>query len=545
MFKRKFSAAKGGDGSENEPPVSFTGLAHEPDVAEPPPINDRRRVRPVPAKPRRNVLARLRIRKKLMVLHTAFSLGLAAILLVTLKPSLDEIVERSEINEAKALLDAMLPTLDPAALEGSVEVRPGVQMRVGAASALGLGTASASEASAVPGRSIEALRTAGERVAVAFVPRASGEPVYVAMSVRIDEARAAVWRLYGVLTAALLAVYALVALSLETMVLPSTVYAPIRRLLEADRAVQEGRATEELIGDEDIPEDELGEIMRSRNGAVVKLREQEAALSEVVKKLAEVADDLRKKNHLLETAKRNLADADRLASLGMMSAGIAHELNTPLAVLKGLTEKLEAGEGNTDKASAALMVRVVRRLERLGESLLDFARVRPPLSVRSDVRELVSEAITLVRLDREQTAAIESRIAEPLFVSCDADRMVQVFVNLLRNAMEAAGSARGALVVVDAGVTERDGHRQAVISIADNGKGIDAAALPRLFEPFFSTRLDARGTGLGLAVAEGIVREHGGMIAAGNRTDARGAVFEVLLPMDVPSQIVEAEGVTA
>jgi len=177
--------------------------------------------------------------------------------------------------------------------------------------------------------------------------------------------------------------------------------------------------------------------------------------------------------------------------------------------------------------------------------LLDFARVRPPLSVRSDVRELVSEAITLVRLDREQTAAIESRIAEPLFVSCDADRMVQVFVNLLRNAMEAAGSARGALVVVDAGVTERDGHRQAVISIADNGKGIDAAALPRLFEPFFSTRLDARGTGLGLAVAEGIVREHGGMIAAGNRTDARGAVFEVLLPMDMPSQIVEAEGVTA
>ncbi len=382
----------------------------------------------------------------------------------------------------------------------------------------------------------------GERVAVVFVPRAGGEPVFYAMGVEIAGAREAVWRLYAVVMVALLAVYGLVALALETLVLPATVYAPIRRMLEADRAVREGRTGEELVAEEDMPADELGEIMRSRNGAVVMLREKEAELSAAVAQLAESADDMRKKNHLLETAKRNLADADRLASLGMMSAGIAHELNTPLAVLKGLTEKLEQGGGTTDAASAALMARVVRRLERLGESLLDFARVRPPESRPSDLRELVGEAITLVRLDREGTAAIESRLAGPVMVSCDADRMVQVFVNLLRNAVDAVRGEREGVVVVEGGLTERDGCALAVVAISDNGKGIDAAVLARLFEPFVSTRLDSRGTGLGLAVAEGIVREHGGMIAAGNRTDGRGAVFEVILPVGPDEQGSAARG---
>src|SRR5205823_1495818 len=92
----------------------------------------------------------------------------------------------------------------------------------------------------------------------------------------------------------------------------------------------------------------------------------------------------------------------RLASLGMMSAGIAHELNTPLAVVKGLVERLNASPGKSlDAAQAALMLRVVNRLERLGESLLDFARVRPPLSRPVDLRAVVDEAATLVKLDRD------------------------------------------------------------------------------------------------------------------------------------------------
>src|SRR5205814_10689547 len=128
-------------------------------------------------------------------------------------------------------------------------------------------------------------------------------------------------------------------------------------------------------------------------------------------RLEQVANDLKRKNHLLETARRNLADADRLASLGMMSAGIAHELNTPLTVLKGLVEKLNSHPRELDKTQAALMLRVVPRLERLGDSLLDFARARQPSIRRVPLAPLVQETMLLVGLDRDAgSVAITSTV---------------------------------------------------------------------------------------------------------------------------------------
>jgi len=235
----------------------------------------------------------------------------------------------------------------------------------------------------------------------------------------------------------------------------------------------------------------------------------------------------------------------------MMSAGLAHELNTPLAVIKGLAEKLnaDAAAGETRKSlssvEAALLVRVVGRLERLSESLLDFARARPPTSRSTVIRPLVDEACTLVRLDRESAAAvIANSVPEGLTAWCDGDRIVQVLVNLLRNAVDAIGSrtakgrtgAAGAHIRVaaeESGATAVGGYQ---ITITDNGPGIDPDVLPRLFQPFATTRLDSRGTGLGLATSEGIVREHGGVLLARNllTTESRvaGAVFEIVLPAE-------------
>src|SRR5262249_55498056 len=138
-------------------------------------------------------------------------------------------------------------------------------------------------------------------------------------------------------------------------------------------------------------------------------------------------------------------DADRLASLGIMSAGIAHELNTPLAVIKGLTERMnrqvDGGRPSLDTAEAQLMLRVVNRLERLSESLLDFARVRPPATRPAEIKALIDEALTLVRLDREaQGTEITNLTTDPIDCECDSDRIVQVLVNLVRNALDAARS---------------------------------------------------------------------------------------------------------
>ncbi|MBL9033063.1 MAG: HAMP domain-containing histidine kinase [Phycisphaerae bacterium] len=472
----------------------------------------------------------MRVRKKVLTLHTVFSLAAAIVLVVPLRPAISDVVEKAEFTEARALLRVLLadPTSETTTWS---RVAPEADVRRGSAQELGLPESIASAARAQPRTPVNMHGDDGSVGATACVPGPEGES-FVRVMVRIPEARQAVWQLYGLTAVALLAIYALVAAALELFILPQHVYEPISRMLDADAAVREGNAAEEMIPERLIPADELGELMRSRNAAVMALRRQERALAEALGELERVATDLKRKNHLLETARRNLADADRLASLGMMSAGIAHELNTPLAVAKGMAERLNASpKRSLDEADAALLLRVLTRLERLGESLLDFARVRPPQTRPTPVRALVDEAITLVRLDRDARGArFVNRVPESLVIECDGDRLVQVLVNILRNAADA--SPAGA--TIDAETTERDGRPWASISIADEGPGIDPEVRSRLFEPFASTKLDSRGTGLGLAVAEGIVREHGGLILARNREGVHGAVFEIMLPAIAP-----------
>lgn len=479
-----------------------------------------------------------RIRAKLILLHTLFSLALAALLLVVLRAPVQELVAESEQREARLALSlALAGDADPAA------GLPGIDLRSAADPAqLGIGPALAAALRVdAPGdpRPDPADRPART---VVWDPDAG---VYHAARARSPAARSAATKIYLLLTLCLLGVYGAIALTLEVFVLPRQVYGPIERLRAADEAVQAGARDRELIPDPEIPPDELGEIMRSRNASILKLRDQEAALNQALGRIETVAAELKRKNHLLEAARRNLADQDRLASLGMMSAGIAHELNTPLAVLKGSVEQLAERPGSVDPSRAQLMLRVVQRLERLSESLLDFARVRPPSSDRVAARPLVEEAWTLVSLDRDaKVLRFENHVPEEAHVTGDPDRLTQVLVNLLRNAVDAfdgSGAAadrtpRGRHAEPAVRVTferaDRDGRAWASLRVVDNGPGFDAALLPRLFEPFATTRLDSHGTGLGLAVAEGIVREHGGVLLARNLAPPdHGAEMEIMLPL--------------
>lgn len=470
--------------------------------------------------------AGMRVRKKLMFLHTLFSIGLALVLLVALRPAIGEVVTRAEYSKARSALS----TIEPGQSTRSDEMT----VRSGTADLLAVDARIAAEARANPGEIFELSRRGDMARVVKYEPEGEGG-LYVVAEVRIPEARGAVLRLYGFMVLAIVGVYLLVAAALEVFVLPQHVYGPIRRILAADRALQEGREDEELIDERAIHSDELGEIMRSRNQAIASLRRHEHALAEALTELERVATDLKRKNHLLETAKRNLADADRLASLGMMSAGIAHELNTPLAVAKGLVEKLSR-DGGLSGAEASLLGRVITRLEGLGEGLLDFARARGSEFEAAGLREIVEEAWTLVRIDRAAKAVeLINTIDERLEVQCDSDRMVQVFVNLLRNAVDAMSDSGGRHITVAAERSTRDGADWASITIVDDGPGIEPELLSTLFEPFVSSNLDSRGTGLGLAVSEGIVREHAGVILARNREEGSGAVFEIMLPMGEPA----------
>ena len=511
------------------------------------------------------LLANMRIRKKLILLHTFFSLVLAAILLAAMWPAINRVVEAAELHGARAVISAarMRFVAESLKLGGGEIAAERVRAVVQAvAKELGPGV----EADALPMESgAPALLLGGlegvslsqgdglARRAAPFRTMWSDSPVVltlgpsntvIAAVATLEDARGAVVRLYIFMVCALLGVYALIAVFLEIFVLPRHVYGPIREMLRADTAALDGERDQEIIPAARIPADELGEIMSSRNRTILSLRRHEEDLARALEQLATAASDLKKKNYLLEAAQRNLADADRLVSLGMMSAGLAHELNTPLAVIKGLVEEVAASPSRRfADDEAALLLRVVGRLERLSESLLDFARVRPPRTCPVALSPLVSEAWTLVRLDREarrDQVDLVNAIVPDMTIECDADRLVQVLVNILRNAADAIehrpatgpvprGGVRGK-INVSASLTSRAGRESVTIFIADDGPGIDPEILGRLFEPFASTRLDSKGTGLGLAVSEGIIREHGGVLLARNDRYNGGAVFEITLP---------------
>lgn len=350
------------------------------------------------------------------------------------------------------------------------------------------------------------------------------------------------WTLFAVLGI----VYVLAVLLLELLVMPRYVYRPIHAIMRADEAVQEGLRHSEMVDESEIYGDEIGQIMRSRNASVAELRRHEdelrrheAELQLAMLQVEAANEDLTHKNHMLETARRTMVEQDRLASLGMLSASVAHEMNTPLAVLHGSIEKLmETARDAATIDRLARMLRVARRLRKISESLLDFARVRKENFSPIPLRGLIDESWGLVGID-EKAGEIRflNEVGESATVYGNQDRLIQVFVNLLRNALNAVGTA--ACVRVRAEVRREDGREVQVIAVEDNGPGIPEDVLPNIFNAFVTTRLDARGTGLGLTVAEGIVQQHHGTIRAENRAEG-GARIEVKLPV-APEGSVEAD----
>ena len=340
--------------------------------------------------------------------------------------------------------------------------------------------------------------------------------VYAAVSTQ------AVGRSRWALAAALALVYVLAVVLLEVVIIPTYVHRPLRLMLAADDAIQSGEREHELIDPAVIGGDEIGQIMRSRNATVSELRNRES-------ELAKALEDLRRKNELLETAKKSLADQDRLASLGLLSASVTHELNTPLAVLHGSIEKLlETVKDSASQQRLARMLRVTERLRKISTGLLEFARPRSDSTQPVDLGRVIAEAWSLVSID-DKASQVNFRdlTSSNDLVTGDPDRLVQVFVNLLRNALHAVQSSGN--IVVHSRRLATGGRGWIAVDIDDDGPGIPADVLPQIFEAFVTSRLDARGTGLGLTVAAGIVQQHGGAIEASNRPGG-GARLEVRLP---------------
>jgi two-component system sensor histidine kinase PilS (NtrC family) len=233
----------------------------------------------------------------------------------------------------------------------------------------------------------------------------------------------------------------------------------------------------------------------------------------------------------MRAMERQVRRAERLAVVGTLAAGVAHEIRNPLAAISGSIEMLRtAPPGDEDgRALMDIVTREVDRLDTLISDLLDYTNPQPRALVAFDLAGLARETVQVFVQDRGfEAVRVTCEGLAALELVADPGRIRQVLWNLLRNAAEAARSQ----VVVR--VARRDD--MAVLELVDDGPGIEPEHLERIFEPFFTTK--SQGTGLGLATCHSIVREHGGSLVARNEP-AGGCRFVVTLPMQAPAHAVE------
>jgi two-component system sensor histidine kinase HydH len=225
-----------------------------------------------------------------------------------------------------------------------------------------------------------------------------------------------------------------------------------------------------------------------------------------------------------EGFREEMAHRQRLAQLGEMGAAIAHEIRNPLAGIKGYAQLLQENRSSASIARpAALIVEESLRLERLVNDLLCFVRPSAAPHTPVDPGDGIRRSLEIAGPEAaRRRIVIKADLAEDLVIAGDADGLEQVFLNLLRNALQAMGE--GGILVVR--MAERRG--MALIEVRDTGHGIPEAEWERIFEPFHTTR--ARGTGLGLAICRKIVEDHRGVVRV-EESSADGTTIVVELPL--------------
>jgi len=245
----------------------------------------------------------------------------------------------------------------------------------------------------------------------------------------------------------------------------------------------------------------------------------------------ELAETLAETNRRLEQAQEDARRSERLAALGQLSGGLAHELRNPLAVIKGSAETLMRKLVSSDPIStemAGYISSEVNRMNALVTRFLDFARPHKLEQQREQIPPLIERGLKAAR-DRWPDAKVEVErqfAADLPQVNLDADLMERVFANLALNAYEAMGASGGKLRV--AVVPTAAGKRGVEITFQDSGPGIPAEQREQIFNPFFTTK--ETGVGLGLSIVSKIVDDHRGSIRVTSE-QGKGACFHVFLPV--------------
>jgi len=228
----------------------------------------------------------------------------------------------------------------------------------------------------------------------------------------------------------------------------------------------------------------------------------------------------------LKNLEKEMRETERLAAVGRMAAGVAHEVRNPLSSVKGLAILLQRkfAPGSSDYETASLLVQEVERINRTISELLSFARPAPLDLARVDVGELLARQVRILAADTaSQHINIRLDLADDLYpVAADQDRLNQVFVNILLNAFQAMDE--GELTVTARNSTDR---RNVIVTVTDSGAGMEREVLAQAFFPYFTTKAD--GTGIGLALSQKVINDHGGTISI-RSSPGQGTTVTVVLP---------------
>jgi signal transduction histidine kinase len=324
-------------------------------------------------------------------------------------------------------------------------------------------------------------------------------------------------------------ILAVLMLGLFVLCFYTWVFAPLRVLIYGSRRVAAGDYGHRIHL---ATHDEMAELARAMNA--------------MTRSFQEIRDDL---NRQVQQRTKEVVRSEQLASVGFLAAGVAHEINNPLASIAWSAESLELRlhdiiQADDEKADGeqsdeiALLRDYLRRIQdeafrckEITERLLDFSRMGDREKQATDLTNLIGDVIDMVcHLGKYREKHVEFHRDAVVFAPVNPQEIKQVVLNLVTNALDSLDP--GGTVHVE--LARRGGYAELVVE--DNGCGMTDEVLEHLFEPFFTRRRDGKGTGLGLSITWQIVNDHGGSIAASSDGPGRGSRFSVTLPLAIHEQ---------
>jgi len=303
---------------------------------------------------------------------------------------------------------------------------------------------------------------------------------------------------------------------------------PLREMVWATRKIAEGDLTLELPISS---KDEIGQLAESFNHMLVRLKQARQELEDYGRTLEEKVE---RRSQQLKKIQVQLMQSEKLASLGRLASGVAHEINSPLTGILTFSHLLmrKLKDNPELQRELEIIVRETTRVSTIVRGLLDFARESKPQKRPSNLNELILHTLSLVE---RQSVFQDVRIVKNLhpqvpLVLLDANQIQQVFMNILLNAADAM-PAGGTLTITS---NPEDSFVQ--VRFTDTGIGIPEKNLNRIFDPFFTTKADKKGTGLGLAVSYGIIDRHRGQIDVQSE-EGKGTTFTIKLPLQASEEM--------